>query len=128
MRKVFRMILVCSGLFVCEFSAYVPVASNRQYSERLICQVLDSLKYMQVVVFVALPKHSKYLMSFRTLRQIFRRIMRSFPVVRAANYLEAQIDKTNPYFVGWGMTTRVYPPWHEGKGDSVSRSFYETNA
>ncbi len=37
--KVIRMNFVCSGLFVCEFSACVPVASNRQYSERLICQV-----------------------------------------------------------------------------------------
>ncbi len=66
-------------------------------------------------------------MTLRFLRKIFRRIMRSIPAIRATNYLRAQIDKTNPYFVGWGMTTRVYPPWHEGKGDSVARSFYETN-
>ncbi len=25
------------------------------------------------------------------------------------------------------MITRVYPPWHEGKGDGFSRSFHETN-
>ncbi len=66
-------------------------------------------------------------MTLRFLRQIFRRIMRSIPVMRATNYLRAQIDKTNPYFVGWGVTTRVYPPWHVGKGDSVLRSLYETN-
>ena len=60
-------------------------------------------------------------------RQFIRRIMRSIPYIRATNFLRAQLDRTNPYFVGWGMTTRTYPPWHQGTGDIFSRSFYETN-
>ena len=60
-------------------------------------------------------------------RKVIRRIARSIPAIRATNFLRAQLDRTNPYFVGWGMTTRVFPPWYEGTGDSFSRSFYETN-
>ena len=60
-------------------------------------------------------------------RQFIRRIKRSIPYIRTTNFLRAQLDTTNPYFVGWGMTTRTYPPWHQGTGDSVSIAFYDTN-
>ena len=59
--------------------------------------------------------------------KVIRRIARSIPGIRATNFLRAQFDRTNPYFVGWGMTTGNYPPWHQGEGDSVSRAFYEAN-
>ena len=63
----------------------------------------------------------------RLLRAFNRRIVRSNSVKSGTDYLWAPIDKTKPNFFGWGMITRVYPPWHEGKGDSFSRSFHETN-
>ena len=63
----------------------------------------------------------------RLLRAFNRRIVRSNSVMSGTDYLWAPIDKTKPNFFGWGMITRVYPPWHEGKGDSFSRSFHETN-
>ena len=61
------------------------------------------------------------------LGKVTRRVKRSIPYIRTTNFLRAQLDRTNPYFVGWGMTTRTYPPWHQGKGDIFSRSFYEEN-
>ena len=65
-------------------------------------------------------------MTLRFLRKIFRRIMRSIPVVRAPNYLWAQIDKTNPCFVGWGMPSCVSAVVCR-KRRRFPRSFYETN-
>ena len=59
--------------------------------------------------------------------KITRRISRSLPYIRATNYLRAYFDKSNPYFVGWGMTTHSYPPWHLGEGDPFSKKFYATN-
>ena len=61
------------------------------------------------------------------LGKVTRRVKRSIPYIRATNFLRTQLDRTNPYFVGWGMTTRTYPPWHQGTGDSVSIAFYDTN-
>lgn len=66
-------------------------------------------------------------MSRRILGKICRRILRTIFVIRATNYIRAQINRTNTYFVGWGMTTSNYPPWHLGKGDGCSRSFHDTN-
>ena len=61
------------------------------------------------------------------LGKFIRRVKRSIPYIRATNFLRAQLNRTNPYFAGWGMTTGQYPPWHQGTGDSFSRAFYETN-
>jgi len=33
----------------------------------------------------------------------------------------------DPDFTGWGMTTYTFPPWHEGGGGEITKSFMKTN-
>ena len=67
------------------------------------------------------------LMFFKIYRLFAARISRSIPYIRLTSYLREYFNRSNPYFVGWGMTTHSYPPWHLGKGDVLSLKFHATN-
>ena len=62
-------------------------------------------------------------MFYKIYRKFAARNSRSIAYIRLMNYLREYVNRSNPHFVGWGITTSSFPPWHLGKGDMCSRSF-----